>query len=76
MSWRRRSFDLLDLMRQHDQDGHGLSLLDLMGLTGESRARLAGSLTYLEDIGAVTLHLDAERKRWAVTRSLAELIAE
>jgi hypothetical protein len=63
--WKKRAMALLELMRQLDPDGRGLSLPELRRVTSESRPILLNAVLWLQECGAAECRLDAEkRKRW------------
>jgi hypothetical protein len=58
---------LADKMRELDPAGAGVSLPLLRRATGQSRAVLLWALTWLVEIGAAELWLDADKRRlWRV----------
>ncbi len=66
MSFKTRSMEILELMRAMEP-GTAFHGPELMLATGFSRALVTGSLVWLEDAGAVKLHIDVHgRSCWSV----------
>jgi hypothetical protein len=65
--FKKQALALEKLIRELDVDGTGVSAPQLRRNTGWSRAVIAWALGWLEDVGAVEVHLDADkRKLWSV----------
>lgn len=63
--FKKQALALEKLIRELD-DGAGVSAPQLRRSTGWSRALIAWALGWLEDVGAVEMHLDADkRKLWS-----------
>jgi hypothetical protein len=66
VSFRKRGLELLELMRGLDTDD-AVHAIQLQRLTGFSRPLVVGAMCWLEDCGAVKLHLDDRgRHCWTV----------
>jgi hypothetical protein len=66
-AWKRNAHLLTDKMGELDQAGAGVSLPELRRATGQSRSVLLWALTWLVEIGAAELWLDADKRTlWRV----------
>lgn len=75
-AWKKAALELLDYIREHDPDGAGLTIKDLVKATGRSKRVVETRLRWLEDSFAVTRVDDNDFRRWRAIDDDDDVVAK